>query len=536
MASLTPGTLEKLLKNVGNQDFKVAGEHRSALLQACFSEVISIVPSFGDDPWKSRGYFLRVSDSLHSAYVSVSDEDVELILSDKIQLGQFIHVTRLDSGSPVPVLRGLKPIPKRRPCVGDPKDLISSDFLNAKKVEAKMKPKEKVKKLVGNEEGNVRRLSFGNGKSGGIESRRLSLDSARKGWDKSPNSKNGSKGAKPKLKDNYSRSDSVVTNKIFPHDSPKGSIISPLKSKNIIISPNHLTKPPMMKNLKSSDDGIFRSHFNKEVRSYRNVRFVSAVQALEEASIYEGVFQCMSMFAEVCESSRRDSSGTLVERFLNLHESMKKASAVIDTLINVKSSDTKECLIPTIKNASLWVQAAVETDLSKFSLYTKGGEKGIQNCEKCHYIVIENTHEMIDSEKIKKSPTNHGSSKSVAKVHEPSSNSKRLSNVKGTNAGQGAWSHDSGLRHVSKLSEKLLSSSRAWFLDYLEDSLNNGFGLSSGEDTSKVTVLLGQLKRVNRWLDEAFKEGGNTDERIEKLKKKLYGFLLDHVDSAVSCR
>lgn len=173
--------------------------------------MISIVPSIEDDPWNSRGYYLRVSDSLHSAYVSVSDEDVDLILSDKLQLGQFIHVTRLDSASPVPVLRGVKPIPKRRPCVGEPKDLISSDFLNAKKVETKVKPKVKVKKVVGNEESNLRRLSFGNGKAGGgAESRRLSLDSARKGWGSSPQSKNGVGSAlKPHLKDGFSRLDSV---------------------------------------------------------------------------------------------------------------------------------------------------------------------------------------------------------------------------------------------------------------------------------------------------------------------------------------
>ncbi|KAL0410980.1 UNVERIFIED_CONTAM: hypothetical protein Slati_3687700 [Sesamum latifolium] len=78
-------------------------------------QVISIVPCLEDDPWKSRGYYLRVSDSLHAAYVSVSDEDVELILSDKVQLGQFIHVAWLDSGSPVPVLRGIKPIPRDGP-------------------------------------------------------------------------------------------------------------------------------------------------------------------------------------------------------------------------------------------------------------------------------------------------------------------------------------------------------------------------------------------------------------------------------------
>lgn len=176
-----------------------------------YIQVIGIVPSLGDDPWKSRSFYLRVSDSLHSAYVSVSDEDVELILSDMVQLGQFVYVTRLDSGSPVPILRGIKPIPKRRPCVGDPKDLISSDFLNAKKVETKAKSKGNVKKVVGNEEGSLRRLSFGNGKvGGGTESRRLSLDSARRVWESGPQSKNGGKGAsKSKLKVTSPPSDSV---------------------------------------------------------------------------------------------------------------------------------------------------------------------------------------------------------------------------------------------------------------------------------------------------------------------------------------
>ncbi|KAI3448957.1 hypothetical protein Pfo_005622 [Paulownia fortunei] len=571
MASLTPGTLQKLLQNAGNKDFKVAGEHRSALLQ-----VISIVPSLEDDPWKSRGYYLRVSDSVHSAYVSVSDEDVELILSDKVQLGQFIHVTWLDSGSPVPVLRGIKPIHKRRPCVGDPKDLISSDFLNAKKVETKVKSKGKVKKVVGNEQGNLRRLSFGNGKvGGGMESRRLSLDSARKGWDSSPHGKNGVKGvSKSKLKDNPSRSDSVVIKKAIPEVSPKSSSFSPLKSKNVIVSPKLLTKP--VKSMKSSDDDIFPIDFNKvalssrkssnlkimwdalpsnicdlgkEVRSYRNVAFVSAVRALEEASIFEGVLRCMSMFAELCELSRKDTSGPLVEQFLNIHESMKKASMVISTLIDVRMSDTKDssdctsqgsesgiCCTPASKNASSWVQAAVQTDLSKFSLYMKGGEKGITNGEKCHYVVIENTPKKVDTEnhspKIKQNPIS--SSKLVPKVKEVTSHSRRrLSTTKGTNAGQEAWLQGSGLKHVANLAEKLLSFSRAWFLDYLEDSLKNGFGLI--RDESSHIAVLGQLKRVNQWLDDSF-HGDFVNDRIERLRKKLYRFLLDHVDSAVSHR
>ncbi|KAK6162797.1 hypothetical protein DH2020_002638 [Rehmannia glutinosa] len=561
MASLTPGTLDKLLQNVGNKDFKVAGEHRSALLQAC---VISIVPSLEDDPWKSRGYFLRVSDSLHSAYVSVSDEDVELILNDKIQLGQFIHVTRLDSCSPVPLLKGLKPIPKRRPCVGNPKDLISSDFLSSKKVEVKVKSKGKLKKVVENAEDNLRRLSLGNGKIGGLESRRLSFDSGRKGWDMSPRSKNCGGGAKSKSRDKFSWLESAVTNKVFPHDSPNGLSISPLTSKNVIVSPKHPTKPTM-KSMKSPDDVVFPCDFNKvtlssknwsdsvmfwdslpsaicdlgkETRSFRNVAFVSAVHALEEASIYESVLRCMSMFAELCELSQKNSSGPLVEQFLNLYESMTKAAKVISSLINVKTSNS---ITPDIQTASLWVQAAVQTDFSKFSLYTKEGEKGNTNSEKRHYVLIENTPQKIDIEnhspKETKNPINHTSNKSVSKAKELSSHSRRrLSNAKRTNAGQEKWSQGTGLRHVANLAQKLISSSRAWFLDYLDLSLNDGFGLKSRDDVSKVAVL-GQLKRVNQWLDEAFQGGDSVnDERIQRLRKKLYGYLLDHVDSAVSCR
>ncbi|KAL3815168.1 hypothetical protein ACJIZ3_016436 [Penstemon smallii] len=542
MASLTPGTLQKLLHNVGNKDFKVAGEHRSALLQ-----VISIVPSLEDDPWKSRGYFLRVSDSLHSAYVSVSDEDMDLILSDKIQLGQFVHVTRLDSGSPVPVLLGVKPIPKRRPCVGDPKDLISSDFLNAKKVESKVKPKVKVKKMVENEEGNFRRLSFGNGKVVGMENRRLSLDSARKAWDRSPQSKNVGNGVKLKSRDNSLCSNSVVTNKVS-NNSPNGSSISPLKNKNIVISPKLPTKP-IMKISKSSDDDIFPSHFSKvavspkklsdskilwnsvpstisnlgkEVRSYRNVAFFSAIRALEDASIYESVIRCMSMFAELCELSKKDSTGPLVEQFLSLHESMKKISLVISTMIDLNTSGTKNGndYNSTSKNASLWVQAAVETDLSRFSLYAKRGEKG-------HYVVTENATEKTDID-------NHYSpkqSKSVSKVR--SHTRKPIFTEKGKNGKPEVWSPGLGLRDVAILAEKLLESSRAWFLDYLQDSLKNGFGLKRNEDSSQI---LGQLKRINQWLDDALREGNGVDERIERLRKKLYRFLLDHVDSAVSNR
>ena len=144
MANLVPGVLLKLLQHM-NTDVKVAGEHRSSLLQ-----VVSIVPALaGGELFPDQGFYLKVSDSSHATYVSLPDEHDDLILSDKIQLGQFIHVDRLESASPVPILRGVRPVPGRHPCVGSPEDIVATHSLgflnNGSKSALGSKPGEKVK-------------------------------------------------------------------------------------------------------------------------------------------------------------------------------------------------------------------------------------------------------------------------------------------------------------------------------------------------------------------------------------------------------
>ncbi|KAK1577867.1 hypothetical protein Q3G72_025501 [Acer saccharum] len=124
MANLVPGVLLKLLQHM-NTDVKVAGEHRSSLLQ-----VVSIVPALaGGELFSNQGFYLKVSDSSHATYVSLPDEHDDLILSDKIQLGQFIHVEKFESASPVPILRGVRPVPGRHPCVGSPEDIVATHSL-----------------------------------------------------------------------------------------------------------------------------------------------------------------------------------------------------------------------------------------------------------------------------------------------------------------------------------------------------------------------------------------------------------------------
>ncbi|XP_028555504.1 uncharacterized protein LOC110116002 isoform X1 [Dendrobium catenatum] len=131
MATLVPGVLIKLLQYM-NTDVKIAGEYRSSLLQ-----VVSIVPALaGGELFSNQGFYLKVSDSCHAAYVSLPDEHDELILSDKIKLGQFIYVDRFEAASPVPVIRGVRPLPGRHPCAGSPEDLFDTcllSFLNGSK-------------------------------------------------------------------------------------------------------------------------------------------------------------------------------------------------------------------------------------------------------------------------------------------------------------------------------------------------------------------------------------------------------------------
>ncbi|KAL6958004.1 hypothetical protein U1Q18_035898 [Sarracenia purpurea var. burkii] len=254
------------------------------------------------------------------------------------------------------------------------------------------------------------------------------------------------------------------------------------------------------------------------------------------------------MFAELCQCCQKYSAGNLVEQFLNLHEDMRKAVAVVDALLGTRLQEPKTsptshrsltCENLPNKNAVSWVLAGVETNLSKFSLFKKEEKGEISTGEKCHIVVLENTSKKVDSEnhspECKRSPSSHGSS--MLESHAKGSSPRQryhLSATRKTRTGREDLSKGgSGLKGTAALAEKLLSISRSWFLNYLEDSLNKGFGLRKGEASSEVASLLRQIKRVNKWLDDLVVDGIGTDERIEGLRKQLYGFLLEHVDSTV---
>ncbi|KAK8961817.1 hypothetical protein KSP40_PGU011974 [Platanthera guangdongensis] len=115
MATLTPSVLLTLLQSM-NSDSIPLGEHRSAVHQV--TDIVSAPSSTlsPEDLWQSHDFFIQLSDSVNSTYVYLSDRDAELIVSNRTQLGQLVHLHRLHFGLPVPLAIGISPISSQPHC------------------------------------------------------------------------------------------------------------------------------------------------------------------------------------------------------------------------------------------------------------------------------------------------------------------------------------------------------------------------------------------------------------------------------------
>ncbi|KAL0422533.1 UNVERIFIED_CONTAM: hypothetical protein Slati_3276200 [Sesamum latifolium] len=131
MASLKNGVLLKLLEDMKMEDIALDDDPKPVLLQ-----IRSIIPVLEEgDLWPNRGFFLKVSDLSHAFYVSLTDQQNEMILGNKLKLGQLIYVEKLEKAEPAPLLKGVTPVPGRRPCEGTPVDIVPPPNL-AKLLEA----------------------------------------------------------------------------------------------------------------------------------------------------------------------------------------------------------------------------------------------------------------------------------------------------------------------------------------------------------------------------------------------------------------
>ncbi|KAG9443697.1 hypothetical protein H6P81_015037 [Aristolochia fimbriata] len=527
MASLTPGVLLKLLQNI-NSDVKVCGEHRSVLLQ-----VISIVPALtGSELWPNHGFFIKVSDSSHSTYVALSKEDNELILANKLQLGQFIYVDRVESGTPVPVLVGVRPVPGRNPFMGNPKDLMhmlvpsegpkvndheavngsrdSSDIVKEESPRQRIVIKEE-KVVVASRymQGVLGSSSKGNadGARTGGGSRTNGHEKGgvvRKGAGSNVHGKQDHKGqvrpgtpciggqsensssinARPDVggatnKDNVTYRRARKVKKKQNSSASQSSSVGPEKNWTTEAA---FSLDPLPPNITKLSKGMVRR---------RNVALAVAAEAHREAAAASALLKAVSMFADLRGSATVENPHRSLTNFFALHR-------LIDH--------------PTVSTRKDSSSASASHD---------------------------------QKSKLTNRNTSLLNNKNVLESPEPQGN-ERLE-----------WAKGEGAREIQELRRLLLKESQSWFLKFLDGALDTGFrpppattnvvrkgkdggGGGSGrravDSDENIAVTLSQLKQASDWLDRLRNETGPDDFNllgtIDDLKQKIYNNLLGHVDSA----
>jgi len=124
------------------------------------------------------------------------------------------------------------------------------------------------------------------------------------------------------------------------------------------------------------------------------------------------------------------------------------------------------------------------------------------------------------------------------------------------------WERGGGAEERGELARRLGEESRGWFLGFVERFLDADVAAAAPWDRERAARMLPQLKRVNDWLGEIGKRSeaptppqseadgeataastapvaanggcGVPEETIERLRKKIYEYLLTNVDSAAA--
>jgi hypothetical protein len=203
---------------------------------------------------------------------------------------------------------------------------------------------------------------------------------------------------------------------------------------------------------------------------------------------------CFSMFSDLCSVCKAKNPLPTIDKFFTIYDDVLRSIALAESVANSHDDSIPTC---QSKSISLWVEAALATDLQIVSLLTEND---------------------IDT---------------------PSELQKRLSRPHSLSTSK---SQGNGMKETLELGTSLLSEMQMWFLRFVEESLEAGFKVfgesaSGGKkalplDGGSIAIVLSHLKRVNAWLDRVVSKGNHSlTDKIEKLKRKIYGFVIQHVGS-----
>ncbi|KAE8809959.1 hypothetical protein D1007_13420 [Hordeum vulgare] len=203
------------------------------------------------------------------------------------------------------------------------------------------------------------------------------------------------------------------------------------------------------------------------VMSYRDAAEMAAVEAMQEASAAEIVLRCLRFALHSAFADLAATAGKQSPQ-QTVDEFLALQAAIARSTAALSNQQRRG-------HAGEWLHAAVTADLAPFSLYTAPSSSSSSR------------------KRGTESPAVSGSPRPVAAAEEAAT-----------------WLETAG----RELGEEMC----VWFVGHVDRLLE-----------ADVAGTLGQLKRVNDWLDDV----GPRTAAVERLKEKIFGYLLDHVESAV---
>ncbi|XP_062201812.1 uncharacterized protein LOC133904360 [Phragmites australis] len=262
------------------------------------------------------------------------------------------------------------------------------------------------------------------------------------------------------------------------------------------------------------------SKIGKEAIERRDAAATAAARALQEAMITESVVRNLSKFSDICSSSKTSNPLPTIDLFLAVYEDALKWKTIAESVV---TNGADEAFLE--KSSTHWVEAALATDLEVLKLL---------NCATESISRIKNTNKP-------KTSSVEPPRTSLSKKQSLGSSAKGQSKVSPFPTVNCTWSNTEGMNETVGLAKTLWCEMHMWFLNFVDEALDVGFHLfedqnaaSRGKHGNHITIVLSQFKKISDWLDRVGKiaEEETTKEKIECLKRKIYGFVISHMGSA----
>ncbi|CAN6201898.1 unnamed protein product [Urochloa humidicola] len=226
-------------------------------------------------------------------------------------------------------------------------------------------------------------------------------------------------------------------------------------------------------------------------------------------------------FSEICLSSKTSNPLPTVDLFLAVYGDTVKWKTIAESIVTVEAD--KAFLE---KSSNDWVNAALATDLEVLKLLN-GATESISR---------------MKSTIRPKAPSVEPPRTNLCRKQSLGASAKVQSKVSPSIPASRTWNNTESMYETVELSKTLWLEMHMWFLNFVDESLDVGFHLfedqnvaSKAKHISQITMVLSQFKKISDWLDGVGKIAGEekTKEKTECLKRKIYGFVISHMGSAL---